>query len=52
VREVLADWRLPALDLWAVYPSGRLASAKARTFVEFVQAALTAPAPQENQPAP
>jgi DNA-binding transcriptional LysR family regulator len=52
VREVLADWRLPVMDLWAVYPSGRLASAKARTFVEFVQSALTAQAPQESQPAP
>jgi DNA-binding transcriptional LysR family regulator len=40
VREVLSDWTLPPMDLWAVYPSGRLASAKARAFVEFVQAVL------------
>ena len=52
VREVLAKWRLPPLDLWAVYPSGRLASAKARTFVEFVQTALTARAPQGNRRGP
>ena len=40
VRTVLDDWTLPAMDLWAVYPSGRLAGAKARAFVEFVQSAL------------
>lgn len=37
VRAVLADWELPAVDLWAVYPSGRLASAKARAFAAFVE---------------
>jgi DNA-binding transcriptional LysR family regulator len=37
VRAVLTDWELPAIDLWAVYPSGRLASAKARAFVAFVE---------------
>jgi DNA-binding transcriptional LysR family regulator len=36
VRQVLEDWILPAIDLWAVYPTGRLASAKARAFVDFV----------------
>lgn len=37
VQAVLGDWELPHIDLWAVYPSGRLASAKARAFVAFVQ---------------
>ncbi len=37
VSTVLADWELPPIDLWAVYPSGRLASAKARAFVAFVE---------------
>lgn len=41
VKPLLADWTLPAMEVWAVYPSGRLASAKARAFVDFVQAALT-----------
>jgi DNA-binding transcriptional LysR family regulator len=40
VRRVLTDWELPAIDLWAVYPSGRKSSAKARAFVDFVQQAL------------
>jgi len=40
VRAVLEDWELPEMDLWGVYPAGRLASAKARAFVDFVAAAL------------
>ena len=35
VKEVLTDWKLPALDLWAVFPTGRRASAKARAFAAF-----------------
>jgi DNA-binding transcriptional LysR family regulator len=37
VVPLLEDWQLPPLDLWAVFPTGRLASAKARAFVEFVE---------------
>lgn len=37
VRQVLADWVLPPVDLWALYPTGRMASAKARAFVSFVE---------------
>lgn len=36
VVPLLEDWQLPPLDLWAVFPTGRLASAKARAFVDFV----------------
>jgi DNA-binding transcriptional LysR family regulator len=32
---LLEDWQLPSLDLWAVFPTGRLASAKARAFADF-----------------
>ncbi len=35
VKTVMRDWTLPDLDLWAVFPTGRMASAKARAFVEF-----------------
>lgn len=35
--ETLADWELAPLDLWAVFPSGRRVSAKARAFAEFVE---------------
>jgi DNA-binding transcriptional LysR family regulator len=34
---LLADWALPAINLSAVYPTGRLASTKARAFVSFVE---------------
>ena len=37
VRAVLRDWELPAIDLWAVFPTGRTATTKARTFIGFVE---------------
>ncbi|HEY2210727.1 MAG TPA: LysR family transcriptional regulator [Bradyrhizobium sp.] len=37
VKTVLRDWELPELDLWAVFPAGRSATTKARTFVSFVE---------------
>ncbi|MGW8462282.1 LysR family transcriptional regulator [Pseudomonas sp. CLCA07] len=40
VREVMKGWTLPNQDLWAVFPTGRMASAKARAFVEYVQGLL------------
>jgi len=40
VREVMTHWTLPNLDLWAVFPTGRMASAKARAFLEYVQGLL------------
>lgn len=40
VRRVLTDWALPPIDLWAVFPAGRMASAKARQFAAFVEAAM------------
>ncbi len=40
VKAVLQDWELPRIDLWAVFPAGRTATVKARTFVSFVQKVL------------
>ena len=40
VRTVLDGWHLPNLDLWAVFPTGRMASAKARAFINFVEQLL------------
>lgn len=37
VRAVMSDWRLPDQDLWAVFPTGRMVSAKARVFVEYME---------------
>jgi DNA-binding transcriptional LysR family regulator len=37
VASVLDDWLLPEVELWAIFPTGRQASAKARTFVRFIE---------------
>jgi DNA-binding transcriptional LysR family regulator len=37
VHAVLAEWSLPPHDLWAVFPTGRSATAKARAFVDFFE---------------
>jgi DNA-binding transcriptional LysR family regulator len=42
VRAVLLEWSLPALDLWAVLPTGRAATAKARAFVDFFERTFNA----------
>ncbi len=40
VQRVLTEWQLPPIDLWAVYPAGRAATAKARMFISFVESLL------------
>ncbi|WP_397452941.1 LysR family transcriptional regulator [Pseudomonas sp. NA-150] len=40
VMSVMDDWLLPNIHLSAVYPTGRLASTKARQFVAFVETCL------------
>jgi DNA-binding transcriptional LysR family regulator len=40
VKIVLEDWSLPPGQLWAVFPSGRQASAKARAFAAFMESQL------------
>jgi DNA-binding transcriptional LysR family regulator len=40
VSAALPDWTLPAVGLWALFPGGRRASAKARAFADFVTAIL------------
>jgi DNA-binding transcriptional LysR family regulator len=42
VRAVLSEWSLPTLDLWAVLPTGRAATAKARAFVDFFERTFNA----------
>ncbi len=42
VRPVLGDWTLPPIDLWAVFPTGRRVSAKARAFATFIETHLSA----------
>ncbi|WP_233511046.1 LysR family transcriptional regulator [Dyella psychrodurans] len=40
VQAVLEDWSLPPIDVWALFPTGRMVSAKARAFADFVEAIL------------
>ena len=37
VRRVLADWELPSVSLWVVFPTGRNTSLKAREFASFIE---------------
>jgi DNA-binding transcriptional LysR family regulator len=39
---VLQEWSLPPLDLWAMFPTGRQASAKARAFAAFIERQVSA----------
>lgn len=42
VRPVLLAWDLPPVELRAVFPTGRMASAKTREFVAFVESCIPA----------
>jgi DNA-binding transcriptional LysR family regulator len=44
VTSVLDEWTLPAMDLWGIYPSGRLTSAKARAFIKWFETMLSSSA--------
>ncbi|MDR5821250.1 LysR family transcriptional regulator [Caballeronia sp. LZ043] len=49
VISVLTEWSLPALDAYAVFPTGRMATAKARAFASFVETLLNRPFPYHEQ---
>jgi DNA-binding transcriptional LysR family regulator len=40
VVPVLPEWQLAPIDLWALFPSGRMASRRARAFVDWFAATL------------
>jgi DNA-binding transcriptional LysR family regulator len=40
VVPVLTEWTLPPMELWVVYPSGKLTSTKARAFVKWFETAM------------
>jgi DNA-binding transcriptional LysR family regulator len=40
VRPVLLDWDLPTLELRAIFPTGRITSAKTKEFVSFVESCI------------
>lgn len=37
VRAVLTDWNLSTIDVWAMFPSGRKSSRRARAFVDWLE---------------
>jgi len=41
VASVLDGWTLPPMDLWVIYPSGRLTSAKARAFIKWFEKTIS-----------
>jgi len=41
VKTVLEDWSLPPVEAWAIFPTGRQASAKARAFASFIESQLS-----------
>lgn len=43
VRKIMPGWRGPRLDLYAVFPGGRLLPPKVRVFIEFLVARLALP---------
>jgi DNA-binding transcriptional LysR family regulator len=49
VVPLLEEWSLPSIDLWVVYPSGRLTSTKARTFVKWFETTICGSPPIRRQ---
>ncbi len=47
VKAVMTDWTLPPIDLWAVYPTGRTVTTKARLFTDFVEQLMAIHSPGE-----
>jgi DNA-binding transcriptional LysR family regulator len=41
VKPVLVDWSLPPVEAWAIFPTGRQASAKARAFASFIESQMS-----------
>jgi DNA-binding transcriptional LysR family regulator len=51
VAPLMCEWTLPPVDLWAVYPAGRLPNAKARAFTTWLEGLLAAaPTPWSEPP--
>jgi DNA-binding transcriptional LysR family regulator len=43
VKPVLTDWSLPPVEAWAIFPTGRQVSAKARAFASFIESQMLNP---------
>jgi DNA-binding transcriptional LysR family regulator len=51
VQTLLSDWMLPPIDVWALFPTGRMVSAKARAFADFVEEILKQITPHHDDEA-
>jgi DNA-binding transcriptional LysR family regulator len=40
VLPILKEWNLPPMELWVIYPSGKLTSTKARAFAKWFEATM------------
>lgn len=40
VKAVLSDWALSAVEVWAMFPSGRKSSRKARAFIDWLESVI------------
>jgi DNA-binding transcriptional LysR family regulator len=52
VRAAVTGWLLPPLDCWAVFPTGRLVTAKARAFADFFRGELVRAVLPDSRPPP
>lgn len=50
VVPVLREWTLPPMELWIIYPSGKLTSTKARAFVKWFETAMGEPGERDSSP--
>jgi DNA-binding transcriptional LysR family regulator len=41
VIPVLTEWTLPPMELWVIYPSGKLTSTKARAFMKWFETTMS-----------
>jgi len=49
VCPVLTEWTLPDIELWVVFPMGRMTNAKARAFAAFVEREINRPPADWNR---
>ncbi|WP_025917348.1 LysR family transcriptional regulator [Herminiimonas sp. CN] len=49
LAQLLADWSLPAVSAWAVFPGRRLMPTRTRVFLDAMQAEFSGPRCQQNE---
>jgi DNA-binding transcriptional LysR family regulator len=49
VIPILKEWSLPPMELWVIYPSGKLTSTKARAFANWFEQTMVEPTQQDKR---